>query len=103
MTPSQVLFNQTKINLLSLGLIKNFFVMFFILVFLSLRFLDLMNTFYQILKTMQQQKIKLLILLNKVLFEGVVTKLFFSTYHSIFSGYLFLKLHKSINKLQLIL
>ncbi len=36
MTPSQVLFNQTKINLLSLGLIKNFFVMFFILVFLAL-------------------------------------------------------------------
>tara|TARA_R100001510_G_C7507630_1_gene108598 strand:+ start:307 stop:546 length:240 start_codon:yes stop_codon:yes gene_type:complete len=72
MTPSQVLFNQTKTNLLSLGLIKNFFVMFFILVFLSLRFLDLMNTFYQILKTMQQQKIKLLILLNKVLFEGVM-------------------------------
>ena len=72
MTPSQVLFNQTKINLLSLCLIKNFFVMFFILVFLSLRFLDLMNTFYQILKTMQQQKIKLLILLNKVLFEGVM-------------------------------
>ena len=62
-----------------------------------------MNTFYQIFKTMQQQKIKLLILLNKVLFEGVMTKLFFSTYHSIFGGYLFLKLHKSINKLQLIL
>ena len=57
MTPSQVLFNQTKINLLSLGLIKNFFVMFFILVFLSLRFLDLMITFYQIFKYGQALKI----------------------------------------------
>ncbi len=62
-----------------------------------------MTTFYQILKTMQQQKIKLLILLNKVLFEGVVTKLFLYTFHTFLGGVSFLKLHKTINKLQLLL
>tara|TARA_R100000734_G_C3286403_1_gene79035 strand:- start:110 stop:346 length:237 start_codon:yes stop_codon:yes gene_type:complete len=71
MTPSQVLFNQTKINLLSLGLIKNFFVMFFILVFISSisRFDDYILADIQIWSSVKN---KSLILFNKVLFEGVM-------------------------------
>ena len=71
MTPSQVLFNQTKINLLSLGLIKNFFVMFFILVFISSisRFDDYILSDIQISSSVKN---KSLILFNKVLFEGVM-------------------------------
>jgi hypothetical protein len=45
-----------------------------------------MTTFYQILKTMQQQKIKLLILLNKVLFEGGSDQVIFIHLSRIFGG-----------------
>ena len=78
--------------------------MFIIILFLVLIQIQGINNciMHTILKIMQTLKIKLLILFNKVLFEGVVTKLFFSTYRAFFGGVSFLKLYKTINKVQLI-